>query len=166
MQVRLRTVAINIGTNLGDRRANIKFALARIAGFASDLQTSHIYESESWGYTSCNPYYNIGATFSSDESPHDIYERLHAIECEAQSTVHRNADGTYADRRLDIDIIYIGNEIYNGEIIIPHPRMHLRNFVLLPLLELTPDWRHPLVGKTIRQLASLLEEEGLEVRER
>ena len=76
--------------------------------------------------------------------------------------MHRNADGTYADRRLDIDIIYIGNEIYNGEIIIPHPRMHLRSFVLLPLLELTPDWRHPLIGKTIRQLASLLDEEGLE----
>lgn len=149
----MRTVAINIGTNLGDRRANIEFALSRIARFALDLRTSHIYESESWGYTSCNPYYNIGATFTSDESPEAIYRRLHAIEAEAQSTVHRHADGTYADRRLDIDIIYIGNEIYNGEIVIPHPRMHLRDFVLQPLLELTPDWRHPIIGKTIREMS-------------
>lgn len=136
----MREVAVNIGTNLGNRRENLRFALNKIAEFAGTLRTSKIYETEAWGYTSCNPFYNIGAVFKSDLSAEDLYDKLHQIELLSGCQTHRDGSGNYIDRLLDIDIIYVGNEVIDGELSIPHPRLYQRSFVILPLAELTPEW--------------------------
>lgn len=153
----MREVAVNIGTNLGDRRENLRFALKRIADFSGTLRTSKIYETEAWGYTSCNPFYNIGVVFCSDLSAEDLYEKLHQIELQSGCQTHRDASGNYIDRLLDIDIIYIGDEVIDGKLRIPHPRLYQRSFVVLPLAELTPEWVDPRTNMRISDILESLD---------
>lgn len=153
----MREVAVNIGTNLGDRRENLRFALRKIAEFAGTLRTSKIYETEAWGYTSCNPFYNIGAVFFSDLDAGELYAKLHQIELAAGCSTHRDGSGNYIDRLLDIDIIYIGGEVIEGDLSVPHPRLYQRSFVVLPLAELTPDWVDPRTGRSVSEIVESLD---------
>ena len=101
----MRTVSVNIGTNLGDREANLRRAVDEIArSVGSTPRVSSIYESEAWGYQSDNPFFNIAVEFESDLPVGRLLDIFQRIEREAGSSSHRNADGSYADRQLDIDI--------------------------------------------------------------
>lgn len=150
----MRKIGINIGSNLGDRTENIRFAVREIERrLKCRLRTSSVYESESWGYHSDNPFYNIGAEFESDADYEELLSVFKSIEHDCGCISHRNADGSYADRILDIDIIYIGEEIIDTATLkVPHPRMHEREFVLRPLAELSPDWMHPIFHLNAVQL--------------
>lgn len=108
----MRTVSVNIGTNLGDREANLRRAVDEIArSVGSTPRVSSIYESEAWGYQSDNPFFNIAVEFESDLPVGRLLDIFQRIEREAGSSSHRNADGSYADRQLDIDIVYAGDEV-------------------------------------------------------
>ena len=158
----MRTVAVNIGSNLGDRMRNLRFAVSRITDFAGDVRTSNIYETESWGYASSNPFFNICVTFESDLAPEEIYARCHEIELAAGCETHRDATGNYIDRLLDIDIILIGDEVINTEMLtIPHPRYAQRGFVVLPLAELLPKWCNPQTGETVAVTAAKIDRQSL-----
>lgn len=150
------TAYINIGSNQGDRRANIARAVALIADTLHvKPQLSSAIESEPWGYDSDSPYLNIGLAFNSRITPEALLDVLLSIERYISPASHRKPDGSYADRIIDIDLIAYGDTAIDmtqtpsgNSLTLPHPRMHLRKFVLLPMLQLAPEWTHPVTGLT------------------
>ena len=134
----MHTVYLNIGSNQGDRRAYIEQAIALIASLSRDpvLRSSYI-ESEPWGFESSNRFLNIGIAITTSLEPVELLDRLQAIERRISPAPHRDADGNYIDRAIDIDIILIDDlSIDTPRLTVPHPRMHQRDFVMKPLQEL------------------------------
>lgn len=156
-------VHLNIGSNSGDRHNNLNRALdallSELGSAVYGLRLSPVVESEPWGYESENKFLNVGISFHTTIAP----AQLLAITKRAEllsggpDDSHRKTDGTYADRRVDIDIIHYGTAIYDSpELTIPHPRLHLRRFVIEPLISIDPLWRHPRLGLLPSQLMELL----------
>lgn len=149
----MMNVFLSIGSNLGDRRRNLSKAVAAIEKEFGYFELSHVVESEPWGYDSPNSYLNIGMMILTELPPSEVLHRLQDIERKLNPEPHRNADGTYSDRYIDIDIIAIDSMIIDTpELKVPHPRMAERRFVLEPLAEIAPFWQHPVLGKTALQL--------------
>lgn len=153
-----RKIYLNIGSNSGDRRANIAAAVAAVAAMpqvvAGSVRISDIVESEPWGYESDSPYLNVGAALEADiDSPEEFLADIQACERAISDAPHRNADGSYRDRPIDIDIIAIDDIVcHTPTLTLPHPRMHQRAFVLEPMRQLAPAWRHPLLGLTTEEM--------------
>lgn len=150
-------VIINIGSNLGDRRLHLTRALNRIGARFGQMLISHPVQSQPWGFRSPHPFLNLCAMFHTDLQPLQVLAALQRIERELCPAPHRNPDGTYADRTVDIDILDIDRRVINTpELTLPHPRLPQRRFYLLPLAEIAPAWTHPLSGLTPAQLLALL----------
>lgn len=148
------TLYLNIGSNIGDRRGNLLRAVALLMQqpciIQGTLQISTAVTSPPWGFSSANNFLNIGVKALIDPAtpPLTILKNCQHIQHTIDPSPHRDKDGNYIDRKIDIDIIAIDNlTIDTPELTIPHPRMHLRDFVLRPMKELAPDWIHPLLGK-------------------
>lgn len=143
----LNSYYFNIGTNLGDRQENIRQAVLRLeTAIGSHAEVSDTVESEAWGFDSNNTFLNVGVKIDSDIAPLDMLHLIQRIEREMGSLSHRNDDGSYRDRLIDIDIIAIDELVIDTpELTVPHPRMHLRDFVTRPMSQLAPDWKHPLL---------------------
>lgn len=150
----MRTIGVGIGSNIGDRKAQITFAVAEIKKLANaPIVTSSIYKSDPWGFKSDSFFYNMVAEFECDLTNEELLAFCHRVEQAADPASHRDASGNYADRALDIDILYIDNEIIDTtELRVPHPLMQEREFVLRPLAEIRPDWRIPFSKKTVEEL--------------
>ncbi len=154
------TAYINIGSNQGDRRDNISRAVALIADTIDPyLHLSDLVESEPWGYDSTASFLNLGIALTTDLHPLILLDRLLDIEHSISSASHRTTDGTYADRIIDIDLIAYDDTQTDDAITpagnrltLPHPRMHLRPFVLIPMQQLDPAWQHPGLHLTASQL--------------
>ncbi len=133
-------VYLNLGSNIGDSESLIGRAVALILEHFAPVahRVSPPFRSPAWGYESANEYVNVGLgmRLSRDRDPLEILHALQAIEGSLNSTPHRNADGTYRDRELDIDIIEIpGVTIATSELTLPHPRAASRPFVQTPLAQ-------------------------------
>lgn len=153
------TAHINLGSNIGDRRALIETAVVRIeAALGCTSLRSDIIDSEPWGYDSSNRFLNLGITIeSAGLGPLELHRMLQQIQREISEAPHRTASGAYADRVIDIDLICMEQTVVDTpELTLPHPRMHLREFVLRPLAQLQPAWHHPLLGKTAAELLASL----------
>lgn len=147
------TIHLNIGSNLGNRPALLSRAvdLLREAFPAGQVRVSEPYESEPWGFASPHPFLNIGVAISLDGEidPEHVLDLTRGVETAISDASHRHSDGSYADRLIDIDIIAIDPEpgrtltYASHRLILPHPRAHLRPFVLTPLRSLCPT--HPLL---------------------
>lgn len=136
----MTTAYLSLGSNIGDRRAHIERAVALIsqAWPQCGLRRSSMTESEPWGYQSEHAYVNACVALDGFQGdPLALLDSLQAIERAISPMPHRNADGTYADREIDIDIIAIdGVEMDTPRLTLPHPRAHLRPWVQDPLAEL------------------------------
>lgn len=134
---------LNIGTNLGDRRANLRRAIAALSAGTGGCMVSDVIESEPWGFASSNRFLNVGVAVDSALEPHALLEWLHDIEHRLGSASHRNADGTYADRLVDIDIMAINDEQGEPVVIdtptlqVPHRHLNDRDFFLIPYHQLS-----------------------------
>ncbi|MDE7125768.1 MAG: 2-amino-4-hydroxy-6-hydroxymethyldihydropteridine diphosphokinase [Muribaculaceae bacterium] len=142
------TAYLNIGTNTGDRHDNLRQAVACLTREfkGARIRLSDIVESVPWGYESHNLYLNQGIAIESDGTPDplNILHRILVVQNAMCTDPHRNADGSYRDRVIDIDLIAIDSlAVDTEELQLPHPRMHLREFVLRPMAQLDPGWRHP-----------------------
>lgn len=138
---------INIGSNIGNRRLNISRAIAAVEKRYGYFELSKAVESEPWGFDSTNSFLNVGMMFETDSEPLDVLHSLQEIESAISPDPHRNPDGSYADRKLDIDIMAIRGdendgmpgeavEIDTDELKVPHPHLFDRPFFIGPLREL------------------------------
>lgn len=152
----MKCVIVNLGSNLGNRRLNLSRAMNRIGRRFGNFDVSHVVESEAWGFDSPHRFANMAMMFFTDEEPQAILAALQTIEREMGGGPHRNPDGSYADRLIDIDIMAIDDMTLDlpaqGEELpalrVPHPHLAERRFFLEPMAELAPAWRHPATGLT------------------
>ncbi|MBS1682779.1 MAG: 2-amino-4-hydroxy-6-hydroxymethyldihydropteridine diphosphokinase [Bacteroidetes bacterium] len=146
-----RTVFISIGSNLGNRKAHLNQCRKLIDQYVCRIiKTSSIYETRAWGKTDQPDFLNQVIQVECSVPAVDLLEKILSIEMD----MGRLRKEKWGARVIDIDIIYFGDEIIaSNQLIIPHPRMHERNFVLIPLAEISPDFVHPLLKKSNEQLA-------------
>jgi 2-amino-4-hydroxy-6-hydroxymethyldihydropteridine diphosphokinase len=144
---------LNIGSNMGDRRDNLYRAVVALTAGTNGSVTSHVVESEPWGFESDNRFMNIGLWLTSDLEPQEMLDRIHDIERRLGSAAHRDAAGNYIDRLVDIDIMAIDEMVIDTPTLqVPHPHMAERDFFLRPMMELAPNWQHPVTGLTAVQM--------------
>ena len=133
-----------IGGNLGDRLANLKNTTKEIELHCGKiLSSSAIYETAAWGFTEQPPFFNQALQVETALSATELMQQLLTIEL----SLGRERLLPLGPRSIDIDIIYFNSEIIQSEIVtIPHPRMEQRNFVLIPLNEIAPNYIHPVLN--------------------
>ena len=146
-------------SNSGDRLKLIEQAvsLMNLAENMKIIRTSALYETEPWGVKNQNWFLNMAVELKTNIPPQDLLVKLQNIE----KTLGRNRDKEirWGERPIDIDIIFYGEEILDTDFLtIPHKLMHKRAFVLIPLLELIPDFVHPIFKKSLSQIYDELEE--------
>lgn len=140
-----------LGSNLGDRSFIISKAIEQISKEISKIEaTSGLYETEPWGNQKQGKFLNQVVKLQSSEEPEALLEKVLSIEHRLGRT--RNKEQNSA-RIIDIDILFYNEMIHSSEkLIIPHPRIQFRRFVLVPLFEIAPDLLHPVLHKSIAQL--------------
>lgn len=139
-----------LGSNLGDRIGQIKLAKRHITEKAGEIiQESALYETQPWGHEEQPWFINQVIEVNSPLEPAELLYTLKNIE----TIVGRKPHEKWHERHIDIDIVLHEDKAIDEEnLIIPHPLFHLRNFVLIPLMELAPFIIHPVLGKTIEEL--------------
>lgn len=149
-------VYLGLGTNIGNRRGNLVKAAALLAERVGDiLALSGFMETEPWGFESENLFLNAAIKMETPLTPDELLSATQAIEREMGR--EKKSDGTYHDRVIDIDILLYDNQmIEQPGLIVPHPLMQERLFVMAPLAEIAPFERHPLLGQTFMELADSL----------
>ena len=153
-----KTVYLSLGSNVGDRQANLKAAIERLASLGDVSAVSSIYETEPVEYTNQPWFLNCVVKLESEKMPRQLLSQLLAIE-HAMGRRRSPAEKPKikGPRTIDIDILLFGHSIVDiGGLTIPHPAMHNRRFVLEPLAEIAPEERHPVLKRTIRELRELL----------
>ena len=151
-------VYLSLGSNKGDRIGYVQQATSLLGACenVSIIRTSAFYETEPWNMASETWFVNAVVEIKTSLSPRELLNECRRIE--AQLGRKPASSGKYEDRTIDIDILFYGNEIIHEEdLTIPHKYLHLRAFTLVPLLELIPDFIHPVLHKSIIDLHSDLE---------
>ncbi len=143
---------LSLGSNLGKKQANLELALAEIKKDVGEVsRISSIYETEAWGVVNQDNYFNIIAEVKTLLLPLDLISKILAIE----TRMGRIRDKKWESRIIDIDIIFYENYLITTDnLTIPHPFLEKRNFVLEPLNELSPEFIHPRLRKSIFQLSA------------
>ena len=149
-------VYLGLGTNIGNRRGNLVKAAALLAERVGDiLALSGFMETEPWGFESENLFLNAAIKMETPLTPDELLSATQAIEREMGR--EKKSDGSYHDRVIDIDILLYDNRVIEQlGLIVPHPLMQERLFVMAPLAEIAPFERHPLLGRTFMELADSL----------
>ena len=139
-----------LGTNLGDRVANLTLAIQGIEDeIGPVIRQSAIYETEPWGVTDQPNYWNQVVLVHTQLKPRQVLNVIHKIE----KILGRQRRIRWEARLIDIDILYIDKQIINeDDLVVPHPRLVERRFVLVPLAEIAPDFIHPVLQQTNQQL--------------
>ena len=157
------TIYISLGTNLGDRLANLQAALAALPPIVLMQAASPIYETEPWGYSDQPAFLNQVISAETQLEPLDLLPHLKRLETE----LGRTPTFRYGPRLIDMDILFYDDILLaTPGLEIPHPRLHERAFVLVPLVDLAPDFRHPRLGKTLQELLAQVDTDGVRLYER
>ncbi len=146
---------IGIGSNLGDKPSNCRYSIGRIGELPECHVTacSSLFKTEPEGVTGQDWYANCVLEIRTAQGPHQILTGLMGIE----SSMGRIRKNRWEARIIDLDLLLFGREIIESRnLVIPHPLMHKRRFVLEPLAQLAPDLVHPVLKTTIRQLLNQL----------
>lgn len=145
-------VTLLLGSNEGDRERILNVAREMLNdSLGNILLESAVYESEPYGYQSDNQYLNQALVLEVDLSPLELLDRVQSIENYLGRV--RNQKERYTDRTIDIDILYCGDKVVEGDrLIVPHPRIAERRFVLEPMMEIAPLQIDPKTGLTIREM--------------
>ena len=131
------TLYLGLGSNLGDKQQNIAMAVDKIEELIGHVECqSALHITDPWGFQSDNMFVNAAVKCVTILSPHEVLEKTKDIERQLGRTT-KSVDGTYKDRIIDIDILlYDDMEINDPDLVIPHPLMHQRDFVMKPLNEI------------------------------
>jgi len=131
-------VIIWLGSSIWDKREILDWACWKLKKLGSDFRISSYIESEPWWGVAQNTFLNAVCVFYTDIQPLELLQKLQKIE----NDFWRKRDKRWDDRTLDLDILYYGDEIIElPELIVPHPRIKERDFVMNPILELFPDFK-------------------------
>lgn len=144
---------LSLGSNVGDRTANLNTAISRLGGLGKVVAVSSFYETEPVELTAQPWFLNCALQLDTEKTPRQLLEGILAIEQE----MGRRREQKKGPRNIDIDILLFGGAtIETPGLTIPHPAMHERRFVLEPLAEIAPEARHPVLKKTVRELRDAL----------
>lgn len=154
-------VYLSLGSNLGDREANLRAAITRIRTLGDVTAVSSLYETEPVDFLDQPWFLNCVILLETGLSPRPLLDRLLAVERD----MGRQRLQPKGPRLIDIDVLLYGDEIISEpSLTVPHPGMHERRFVLEPLVEIAPDVRHPLFQKSAADLLATLPPAGQSVR--
>ncbi len=151
-----------LGGNIGNRETCLRLAISEISERVGQLlNASKIYQTAAWGVTNQQPYLNICLAVGTNLSSSDLMDVL--LDIEKQLGRERLNNEIYTSRTIDIDILFYNRDtIDTPKLSVPHPRLHLRKFVLIPLCDIIPDFLHPVLNKSIFNLLNECED-ALEV---
>lgn len=148
---------VGLGSNLGDRKGNIKKALGMLGRDANVCAVSSMYETEPEGYEDQDWFINAVAQIETSLSPDELLKLFKNIEL----TIGRRETIRWGPREIDIDLLlYDQICLDTPELIVPHRHMHKRAFVLVPLAEIGADVRHPILNKTVKEILAELQKAG------
>ncbi len=156
----MKQVFLGLGTNIGDRMANLHEARTALEAFAKIKAISSVYETAAWGFEDQAAFLNQVIDIETDLSPYKLLCKLKKVE----ASIGRVESFRWGPRLIDLDILFYGKRIVVLPMLtIPHKNLHNRAFVLVPLAELAPDFVHPILGKTVLELRDALPQiEGIE----
>lgn len=154
-------VAVGLGSNVGDRAGHLRRAVDALGEILGGLRRSGMYETRPEGIASPGqrPFLNMCCVGHTTLEPGALLGRLHGIEADAG---RRRPDAAGAPRTLDLDLLlYDEVTLEDRHVTVPHPRMSRRAFVLVPLAEIAPGWRHPVEDRTVEALAAEADASGV-----
>ena len=154
----MHTTYLGFGSNIGERRHNLRAAVDALAPQVRVLAESSVYETPPWGDVDQPAFLNMVLQAETELSPTELLEHIRRIEADLgrQQTYH------WGPRRIDIDILLYEDLIIDTpELVIPHPRLHQRGFVLLPLETIAGEVVHPALGLTVRELLQHVDTSGI-----
>lgn len=149
MTVETHDIALALGSNIGDRKAALKAAIAGLSPAVMVVKTSPVYETAAAYVTDQPAFLNLALLGATTLEPLDLLRTLKKLETE----IGRAPSFRYGPRLLDIDILFYGKKILNlPELTLPHPRLNEREFVLRPLADIAPDWTYAGNGQTVAEM--------------
>ncbi len=152
-------VSLALGTNLGDRLANLKEAIAALTPQMDVKAKSQVYETPPWGYEDQPKFLNQVVRVKTYLEPEPLLKHLKRLEV----ALGRKESIPNGPRLIDIDILFYDDLVlYSPALTIPHPRLPERAFVLVPLMDLDPELVHPVNKKSVREMLAACNREGIE----
>ena len=147
------TVYLGLGTNLGDKEQNLRSALQKIEKqIGKVVSLSAFFATAPWGFQSDNSFLNAAVGVETSLTPYEVLDATQQIERQMGRRA-KSVGGQYKDRVIDIDLLLYGDMVMNEErLVLPHPLMTERRFVMDPLIEIAPDLVHPVLGKAMKDL--------------
>lgn len=154
------SIFIGLGSNLGDRQKMLAKAVELLQPEIRPVTYSRIYETPPWGFTDQPAFLNQVILAQTSLSAQETLDTLKRIE----NDLGRQPNFRYGPRVIDLDILFFNEDVITTDTLaIPHPELTRRAFVLLPLLDIAPDFIHPVEKKSIRELAELVGSDGIRV---
>ena len=152
------TVYIALGTNLGERKANLRAAIELMPPIVKVLAKSHIYETPPWGYEDQPAFLNMVVKAETSLEPESLLKYLKQLEVQ----LGREQNFRWGPRLIDLDILFYDDLVIDTPpLVIPHPRLHERAFVLVPLADVAPDVVHQVIQRKVSDLLLEIDQQGI-----
>jgi 2-amino-4-hydroxy-6-hydroxymethyldihydropteridine diphosphokinase len=158
-------ILLLLGSNKGDRLSYLNSAIKRISSLSlTNITSSSVYESEPWGFDTETWFLNCAIKMTTLLAPEELIKKLLQIELDLGRVRLSGATG-YESREIDIDVIFFADRIIDNSVItVPHPKMHLRKFVLIPACEIAPNYIHPVFNRDMGQLLESCLDESMVIK--